>query len=65
MPNKGYIGVMSYEEYIIQTHLDIRKAIEAYKMLPDLIPAQVKKDLWQGIVEALNLVQNEMAKLPA
>ena len=56
---------MSYEEYIIQTHLDIRKAIEAYKMLPDLIPAQVKKDLWQGIVEALNLVQSEMTKLPA
>jgi hypothetical protein len=54
-----------YETYITQTHLDIRTAIRAYKALPDTVPNQVKKEIWQALVEALNLVQNEMAKIPS
>ncbi len=54
-----------YETYITQTHKDIRTAIRAYHALPDTIPTQVKKDIWQALVEALNLVQNEMAKIPS
>ena len=54
-----------YETYISQTYKDIRTAIRAYHALPDTIPTQVKKDIWQALVEALNLVQNEMAKIPS
>jgi hypothetical protein len=55
----------TYEEYITETHQDIRKAIRAYNALPDTIPTQVKKDIWKALVEGLNLVQNEMAKIPS
>ena len=54
-----------YETYITQTHQDIRTAIRAYHPLPDTVPNQVKKDIWQALVEGLNLVQNEMAKIPS
>lgn len=55
----------TYEEYISETHEDIRKAIRAYGELPDTIPAQVRKDIWKALVEGLNLVQSEMAKIPS
>ena len=54
---------MNYEEYIVQTHQDIRNAIKAYALLPDSVPTEVKKDIWKALVEGLNLVQNEMAKV--
>ena len=66
MGYKPYSDVMkTYEEYISETHQDIRKAIRAYNALPDTIPTQVKKDIWKALVEGLNLVQNEMAKIPS
>jgi hypothetical protein len=52
-----------YETYITQTHQNIRTAIRAYHELPDSIPLQVRRDIWQALVEALNLVQNEMSKI--
>lgn len=66
MPNKPHTGGMTkYETYITETHQDIRKAIRAYQALPDTIPTQVKKDIWKALVEGLNLVQTEMAKIPS
>ncbi len=66
MPNKPYSEDMKpYETYISETHQDIRKAIRAYQALPDTIPTEVKKDIWKALVEALNLVQTEMAKIPS
>jgi hypothetical protein len=56
---------MNYEEYIFQTHQDIRNAIKAYALLPDSVPTEVKKDIWKALVEGLNLVQNEMSNIPA
>ena len=50
-----------YETYITETYRDIRKGIRAYQALPDTIPTEVKKDIWKALVEALNLVQSEMA----
>lgn len=54
-----------YETYITQTHQDLRTGIRAYNELPDTIPVQVRRDIWKALVEGLNLVQNEMAKIPS
>lgn len=56
-------GMSNYETYITQTHQEIRTAIRAYEALPDTVPTQVKKDIWKALVEALNLVQNELVKI--
>jgi hypothetical protein len=56
---------MDYETYIMQTHQEIREAIRAFDGLPESTPAEVKKAIWKALCEGLNLVQNEMAKIPS
>lgn len=52
-----------YETYIVSTHKEIREAIRVFDNLPNETPAEVKKAIWKALVEALNLVQNEIIRM--
>jgi hypothetical protein len=52
-----------YSEYIQTTYKEIREAVRAYDKLSPCTPDEVKKAIWKALVEAHNLVQNEMLNL--